>query len=166
MCKWGSPIKRPLSRGKTYDDPDVCRQSSADLCPGPETGNRRLPSDLRRIPGDETFPGLLIARTEGGMTFASAPRIGERFRELIREAKPRVLLLECSAIPNFEYTAWKLLIEAEEKLREGGVALWLAALNPRALEVVKRSPLFDAMGYERMFFNVGEAVEPYLKAGK
>jgi SulP family sulfate permease len=109
---------------------------------------------------------LLIARTEGGMTFASAPRIGERFRELIREAKPRVLLLECSAIPNFEYTAWKLLIEAEEKLREGGVALWLAALNPRALEVVKRSPLFDAMGYERMFFNVGEAVEPYLKAGK
>jgi SulP family sulfate permease len=117
-------------------------------------------------PGDETFPGLLILRTEGGMTFASAPRLGERFRELIMEAKPRVLLLDCSAIPNFEYTALKLLIEAEEKLREAGVTLWLAALNPRALEVVKRSPLFDALGYERMFFNVEQAVEAYRKSGK
>jgi SulP family sulfate permease len=117
-------------------------------------------------PGDETFAGLLILRTEGGMTFASTPRLGERFRELIMEAEPRVLLLDCSAIPNFEYTALKLLIEAEEKLREAGVTLWLAALNPRALEVVKRSPLFDALGYERMFFNVEQAVEAYRKLEK
>ena len=113
--------------------------------------------------GDETFPGLLIVRTEGRMTFMSAPRLGERFWELIHEGQPRVLVLDCSAIPDIEYTALNLLINAEEKLKENGINLWLAALNPAALEVVKRSPLFSALGYERMFSNVEQAVEAYLK---
>jgi len=92
--------------------------------------------------------------------------VGERFWELIHEAKPRVLIVDCSAIPDFEYTALKLLIEAEEKLREEGVTLWLAALNPRACEVVKRSPLFGTLGFGRMFINLEQTVESYLKPGK
>ncbi len=114
-------------------------------------------------PGDETFPGLLIVRTEGRMTFMSAPRLGEQFWELIHRAQPRVLVLDCSAIPDIEYTALKLLIDAEEKLNENGINLWLAALNPRALEVVKRSPLFATLGYERMFFNLEQAVKEYQR---
>jgi SulP family sulfate permease len=114
-------------------------------------------------PEDETFPGLLIVRTEGMMTFASAPRISDGLRTMIEEAKPQVLLFDFSAVPNIEYTALKLLSDSEEKLREGGMTLWLAALNPKALKVLKRSPLFATLGYERMFFNVEGAVERYLK---
>jgi MFS superfamily sulfate permease-like transporter len=114
-------------------------------------------------PKDETFPGLLMVRTEGMMTFASAPRIGDRLWALIEEAKPQILLFDFSAVPNIEYTALKVLIDFEEKLRERGITLWLAALNPKALEVVKRSPVFATLGYERMFFNVEQAVERYLK---
>jgi high affinity sulfate transporter 1 len=114
-------------------------------------------------PGDETFPGLLIVRTEGMMTFASAPRIKDRLWALIQEAKPRVLLVDFSAVPNIEYTALKRLGDLEEKLREGGITLWLAALNPKALNVLKRSSVFTTLDYERMFFNVEKAVERYLK---
>ena len=114
-------------------------------------------------PEDETFPGLLIVRTEGMMTFASAPRIGEGLRTLVDEAKPQVLLLDFSAVPNIEYTALKLLSDFEEKRHEAGITLWLAALNPKVLEVVKRSLVFTTLGYERMFFNVEQAVETYLK---
>jgi MFS superfamily sulfate permease-like transporter len=121
---------------------------------------------LGEHPGDETFPGLLIVRTEGRMTFASAPRVGERLRALVDEANPRVVILECSAIPDFEYTALRALIGAEEKLRGGGVALWLAALNPEALKVVERSPLGQALGHERMFFNLREAVKAYENSGE
>jgi len=112
-------------------------------------------------PEDETFPGLLIVRTEGALTFASAPNLGEGMWALINQAKPRVLLLHCSAIPFIEYTALKLLIDFEEKLGENDITLWLAALNPRALDMVKRSGLFDKMGHERMFHNVEQAVEAY-----
>jgi sulfate permease, SulP family len=117
-------------------------------------------------PEDETVPGLLIVRTEGMMTFASAPRIREGLLALIDEAKPQVLLFDFSAVPNIEYTALKLLSDFEEKQREGGITLWLAALNPKALNVVKRSPIFAILGRERMFFNVEQAVEAYLKIKK
>jgi len=127
----------------------------------PGTDVFRPLSDEHR--GDETSLGLLIVRTEGRMTFMSVPRLGERFWELIHEGQPRVLVLDCSAIPDIEYTALNLLINAEEKLKENGINLWLAALNPKALEVVKRSPLFATLGYERMFFNLEQAVEAYLK---
>ena len=85
---------------------------------------------------------------------------------LIDEANPRVLLFDVSAVPNFEYTALKLLSNFEEKMHEARITLWLAALNPKALEVLKRSPLFATLGYERMFFNVEQAVDVYLKKKK
>ena len=117
-------------------------------------------------PEDETFPGLLIVRTEGMMTFASAPRIKDRLWALIEEANPRVLLFDLSAVPNIEYTALKRLGDFEEKLKEMGITLWLVALNPKALNLVKRSSVFTTLGYELMFFNVEQAVEAYLKAKK
>ena len=112
-------------------------------------------------PEDETIPGLLIVRTEGRMTFASAPHVAEPLRELVDDAKPQVVILECSAIPDFEYTALKSLITAEEKLRNLGASLWLAALNPAALRMVERSALGQILGHERMFFNLQDAVRAY-----
>jgi sulfate permease, SulP family len=116
-------------------------------------------------PEDETVPGLLIVRTEGRMTFANAPGVRQRIRALVAEAHPEVVILECSAIPDFEYTALQALIEAEERLREGGVKLWLTALNPEALSVVKRSPLGTALGEDRMFFNLRDAVRAFERDG-
>jgi SulP family sulfate permease len=112
-------------------------------------------------PEDQTLPGLLIVRTEGRMTFASMPHARERIAALIEEARPQVVILECSAIPDFEYTALCTLIRAEEKMRDGGISLWLSALNPRALEVVRRSPLGQVLGSERMFINLRDAVNAY-----
>jgi len=116
-------------------------------------------------PGDESLPGLLIVRTEGRMTFASAPRAGERLAALIDEAKPRVIILECSAIPDFEYTALRALSAAEKRMRERGVALWLTALNPEAFKVIKRTSLGQALGTERMFVNLANAVATFEKRG-
>ena len=73
------------------------------------------------------------------------------------------MILECSAIPDFEYTALQALTKAEQKLREGGIWLWLSALNPEALNVVRRSELGKALGTDRMFFNLPDAVKAYEK---
>ena len=115
---------------------------------------------------DETIPGLLIVRTEGRMTFASAPRLGEKLWSMLNEAVPKVVILECSAIPDFEYTALRELIGLEEKLRERGITLWLASLNPEAFTVIEHSPLGQILGTTRMFINLREAVKAYEKGGK
>jgi SulP family sulfate permease len=112
-------------------------------------------------PEDEAFPGLLIVRTEGRMYFANAQYVGDRTWVLIREFKPKVLVLDCSAIPNFEYTALRMLINAEHNLREAGISLWLAGLTPVALDLVRRSALGELLGRERMCFDVAQAVSRY-----
>jgi SulP family sulfate permease len=112
-------------------------------------------------PDDETLPGLLIIKTEGRMNFASAPRARERLAVMVAEAHPEVVILECSAIPDFEYTALRALTFAEENLRKHGISLWLSALNPLALEAIRRSPLGEALGPTCMFFNLADAVKAY-----
>ncbi|MCX6550264.1 MAG: SulP family inorganic anion transporter [Acidobacteria bacterium] len=113
-------------------------------------------------PEDEAFPGLLIVRTEGRIYFGNAQRIADKMAPLIRTMRPDVLIFDCGAVPDIEFTALKMLTEAEERLRKGGTKLWLAALNPAALEIVNRAPLGRTLGRERMYFNVPGAVDAYL----
>jgi high affinity sulfate transporter 1 len=112
--------------------------------------------------GDEFYPGLAIVKTEGRMYFANAPVVAERIRELVDREKPKVLAIDCSAIPGFEFTALNMLVNAEAQLRREGVELWLVALNPEALELVRRTPLAQTLGRERMRFNLETAVDAYL----
>jgi MFS superfamily sulfate permease-like transporter len=72
-----------------------------------------------------------------------------------------VLLIDGRSLIDIEYTALKMLIEAEEKLRRQGVTLWMASLTPEVLKVVQQSPLGRTLGRERMFFNVQTAVHHY-----
>jgi len=112
-------------------------------------------------PDDETWPGLLIVRTEGLIFFANAQGIGDKIWPLIHQAKPSVILMDCSAVMDIEYTALKMLSEAEQSLRHGGITLWLAALNPDVFTVIQRTTLGQTLGRERMFFNLQIAVEHY-----
>lgn len=114
-------------------------------------------------PDYETVPGLLIVRTEGRLNFASTPRALEKMRALILEQDPQVVALECSAIPDLEYTALQKLAAGEEKLRDAGIELWLVGLNPVPLHTIQRSPLAATLGNERMFLNIGQAVDAYLE---
>jgi high affinity sulfate transporter 1 len=115
-------------------------------------------------PEDETFPGLLLMRVEGRVFFANAERIADRMRPLLAEAKPRVVALDLSRVPDLEYTALKMLTEAEKRHRDLGVAVWLVGLNPEVLATVRRSSLGEALGRERMIFNLEMAVAKYLEA--
>ena len=112
-------------------------------------------------PGDETFPGLLIVRPEGRLFFANAQHVGDQLMVLIERNHPQVAALDCSAIPDIEYSALKLLIEAEERLRARGILLWVVRLNPEARQMVERSPLWETLGRDRLFLNMETAVEHY-----
>jgi len=128
-------------------------------------GRKRGTAVFRPISGehldDEQWPGLAIVRHEGRLFFANAQRVLERAWDLLGEAKPKVILFDCSAVIDIEYTALKMLIEGEEKLRRDGIELWLAALNPAVYAMVERSRLGQVLGRERMFFNLEAAVEAY-----
>ena len=125
-------------------------------------GRRRGTTDVFRPRSDEhaddeTWPGLLILRPEGRLFFANAPRVAETIRPIVDRTRPSVVLLDCQSVLDIEYTALKMLTDAEARLRSEGSELWLAACNPEVLAVVRNSPL----NQELMFFNVAEAVKHY-----
>ena len=83
-------------------------------------------------------------------------------RLLAKEANPKVVALDMSGVPDLEYTALKVLIEAEKRQRELGVSIWLVGLNPEVLSVIQRSPLGQILGRDRLLFSLELAVEKYL----
>jgi SulP family sulfate permease len=125
--------------------------------PGTNVFRPRTPAH----PEDESFPGLLLLRLEGWVFFANAELIAEKLRPLIAQTNPRVVALDLSAVTDLEYTALRMLTEAEKRNRERGLTLWLVGLAPGVLATVQRSPLGESLGRERMFFNLEQAVARY-----
>jgi sulfate permease, SulP family len=69
--------------------------------------------------------------------------------------------LHLRGVSDLEYTALRMLTDAEKRVREEGVLLWLVGLNPGVLAMVQRSPLGETLGRDRMFFNLEQAVAKY-----
>jgi sulfate permease, SulP family len=116
-------------------------------------------------PDDESWDGLLILRIEGRAFFLNAHHIIDRIWHAVDQAKPTILVLDCRAVIDIEFTALKMFIEAEEELRRHGVTLCLAALTPDALKVVQQSALGERLGRPRMFISLQSAVRHYERLG-
>ena len=134
-------------------------------------GRKRGADVLRPLspehPDDETFDGLLIVRPEGRIFFVNAPYVGEQIKALIAQYQPQVVALDMSRVPDIEYSALQMLMEGEARFAERGVTLWLAALNPGVLEVVRKAGLAERLGRDRLLFNARAAIERFqaLQAG-
>ncbi|MGO4809499.1 SulP family inorganic anion transporter [Cupriavidus sp. 2MCAB6] len=126
----------------------------------PDTNVIRPRSDEH--PQDEAIPGLLMLRPEGRVYFANARRIGHKLRPLVAKVRPKILALDLAGVSDLEYTALHMLIDAEKELREeDGVLLWLVGMNPDVLAMVRRSPLGETLGRDRMFITLDLAVARY-----
>jgi len=112
-------------------------------------------------PEDETFPGLLLLRLDGRLFLANAEHVARKIRSLVGPSTPRVIAVDLSGVPDLEYTALKMLAEAERRQREHGVSVWLVGLNPEVLGVIQRSSLGRTLGREAMHFNLEVAVARY-----
>ena len=113
-------------------------------------------------PDDETFPGLLLLQVTGRLFFLNAQRVAETIRPLIADAKPTVVVLDLRGVVDVEYSALKMLAEAETRQRKAGIALWLTGLSPSVYSAVQRSGLAKTLGREGLLFTLEIAVDKYL----
>jgi len=113
-------------------------------------------------PEDETFPGLLILRPEGRIFFANAEQLAHQVRARVLEARPKIVIFDLRAVFDLEYTALKMLVEAERRNRERGIRLWLVGMNPEVLAMINKSSLGQTLGREGMHFNLEAALKKYL----
>jgi len=129
---------------------------------GRKPGTNVFRPRTKEHPEDEFFAGLLLLRPEGRIFFANAQQVAQKIKPLIDDIQPKVVVVDMSAVQDIEYTALKMLAEAEVRQRRRSIKLWLVGMNPHVLDVVQRSPLGIALGRDRMFFNLEIAVARYL----
>lgn len=113
-------------------------------------------------PEDESFEGMLMLRPEGRIFFANAEQLAHKVRLHVEEEHPRIVVLDMRAVFDLEYTALKMLIEAEKKNRERGIRVWLVGMNPDVHSMVQKSSLGEALGREGMYLNLEAAVMKFL----
>ncbi|HWC18242.1 MAG TPA: SulP family inorganic anion transporter [Terriglobales bacterium] len=128
---------------------------------GRKPGTNVFRPRTKEHPEDEFLAGLLLLRPEGRIFFANAEQIAHKIKPLMDETEPRVVVLDMTGVQDIEYTALKMLTEAEKRSRQRGIRLWLVGMNPHVLDMVLRSPLGETLGREAMFFNLEIAVARY-----
>ena len=72
-----------------------------------------------------------------------------------------MVAMDLSGVFDLEYSALKMITEAEAKARERGAWLWLVGMTPEVFALVQRSPLGQVLGTERMIFNLEQVVARY-----
>jgi SulP family sulfate permease len=110
---------------------------------------------------DETYDGLLILRPEGRIFFVNASHVADQIKVLLAQYQPKIVALDMSRVTDIEYSALQMLIDGEERSAGMGFTLWLVALNPSVLEMVKKSGFADKLGPERLFYNARTAIRYY-----
>ena len=98
-------------------------------------------------PRRRNLPGTAALRVEGRIFFLNAARSASKIRPLVRrvEAEGRGARPE-RRLRSRVHGAQGASIEAEQRLRENGVSVWLVGLTPGVLEVVQRSALAKRSG--------------------
>jgi high affinity sulfate transporter 1 len=129
-------------------------------------GRKRGSNVFRPLTGehtdDETFAGLLLLRVDGRLFFLNAETIATKMQPLIIEARPQVVAIDLAGVFDLEYTALKMIVEAERRLRDRGVELWLVGLTPEVFTVIERSSLGRTLGRERLQYDLEVAVRRFL----
>jgi SulP family sulfate permease len=128
--------------------------------------------DHPRIVAGERVPGLLVVRPEGRLFFANARRVVDRIAAIAADQhpRPRVVLLDLSAVNDLEVTALERLADLADDLHGHGGALWVAAPSQgphemlrRAAELLGRTDLQADTGRlgVRVFPSLDDAVAAY-----
>lgn len=111
-------------------------------------------------------PGLIIVRIESPIYFGNAQRTFDRVAELVAtaEPRPRVLVLDMSAVPDIDTTAIVVARERAAAIGRAGIDVWFARFTESALAVAERTPRWPALvAAQQVYPSVAEAVEAFQR---
>ena len=121
--------------------------------------------DVALHPGVELVPGVLVVRLDGPLFFADADRFRETLKQLIDGADGPVtmVVVDADAISQTDTDGADIIALLAGELRAQGITLALARVQPAILELWTRAGAIDALGPDRVFDTVREAVRSLEK---
>jgi sulfate permease, SulP family len=117
--------------------------------------------DVGRHPDYEELPNLLVLRLEAPLLYVNASLVREHIKQLVGAADPipRAVILDMGANGDqLDITGAETLSQLITELRGAGVDLALVEMRLPVRQMARRSGLLDALGEERIFNTIREAV--------
>ena len=115
--------------------------------------------DLVENPEDETVPGVVALRLDGGLFFATAEALEDRVRALAEENAMRTLVLDLEGVDFIDSQGASKLTELYEFTEASDVTFRLARVKPHVLAVLRADGVVERIGADHIHGNVHRAVE-------
>src|SRR6478672_9756815 len=106
----------------------------------------------------EEVPGIVVYRWEAPLFFANAGTFRENLRSLVRERRPRWLVIQCEAVTDVDVTAAEKLEQLDKQLNEQGVHLAFDELRDRLEVLLLRYGLFETLDRDHFYPSMDAAL--------
>jgi high affinity sulfate transporter 1 len=104
-----------------------------------------------QYPSGRELPGIVVFRWEAPLFFANSGLFRKQVLELVRERRPRFVVLQCEAITDVDVTAAAMLRQLDLELNADGVNLAFAELRGRLQELVRQYGLFETLDHDHFY---------------
>lgn len=121
------------------------------------------PTFQRAAPGMQSAPGLLVFRYDADLFYANANQFSDGVQELITTAPDPVrwLVLDCSAIPDVDYSAGAALHQLVTFVHNRHATFALAALDPDLRATLERFGVLELLHIDHVYPTVEEAIAAF-----
>jgi MFS superfamily sulfate permease-like transporter len=103
-------------------------------------------------------PGVLVYRWEAPLFFANAGMFREQIRRLVRDVRPRWVVLQCEAITDIDVTAADMLEQLDTELNAQDVHLAFVELRGRLRDLVYQYGLFETLDRDHFYDSIDQAL--------
>ncbi len=114
---------------------------------------------VEQHPDAEELEGIVIYRWEAPLFFANAGAFRRQIRHLVRERRPRWIVLQCEAITDIDVTAAEMLEQLDDELNQKGVHVAFAEMRDRLQDLTFRYGLFKTLDRDHFYPTVKEALD-------
>jgi high affinity sulfate transporter 1 len=115
--------------------------------------------DLRMYPAAEIDPGVLVLRPNAELFFANAETVVEQVTTAVRTSQPDAVVLDLESTDDLDVPSTDALRQLVHSFDATGTKLALARVHPEALDMLERTGVIDAIGAERVYERVDDAVK-------
>lgn len=114
--------------------------------------------DLEEHPDDETSPGIVVLRMDGGVFFATADALEDRVRAALLDPDLTGMVLHFAGINFVDSQGSATISEIVRMAEESGVELRLAAVRPAVRRMLERDGAVARLGSDHIHGNVHRAL--------
>jgi high affinity sulfate transporter 1 len=123
---------------------------------------------LADFPDGETFPGLLVMRFDGGLSFATSELLEDTVRNAVQSAQEPVtsVILDFAGVNFIDSQGSAALAKISRMTTTAGAALRLARVKADVMLVLRADGVVDLIGDDHFHANLDEAVTLELASTK